>query len=424
MTVAATRGRLLHALPVALAAGLLVSYLVLWIHITPLDTGRSDFTNTYVGALLLRRGLGSSMYLPSLQTPLYLQLVAPLRAGTLPFLDSPTAAAVALPFTLLPLHTAYRLWSAMQLGLIAVAVLLAVRSAPGPRAGRRPGAADALIALSGAGSAVTLILGQWDGVWALGVALLYGLLRQRRMAAAGAVLAVTTLIAKPQLGLGLAAFVLGWHDRRLLLGAAAGGVATVGAWLVLAGTGGIAGFVAAAVHSIGVWQPSIMVSFLGITGNVVGDTPAAHIAGAVGSVVFMAVGGVLGASVRQRPYRLEAGLGAATVLSLLAAPHAFPQDLALLTPAVAWSLRTLRAEQRFAGWWLVTATWGATSLTVYLDIATKAARPLGVLTPWMLLGAAVCASLVCQFQGPPVSVGSALTSRGSTASPDPAAAHA
>lgn len=385
----------------AVCGALLLAYLLLWAEITPLQTGRSDFTNTYVGASLLRAGLGASMYQPALQDPLYLRLVAPLHTGVLPFIDAPLAAVVALPFTFLSLHTAYRVWSLLQLALIAAAGVVAVRAAPRSRLAGSQLAVVALIALSGAGSLMTLVLGQWDGISALGVALLYSWMRQRRMVAAGAALAITSLIAKPHLALGLAAFAVGRRDRRLLAGAAAGTVVCVLLSLLIAGVGGVSGFVGAVLHSVGVWQPSQMISMVGITGVLLGNTAAAHLTGAVSSLALMGVAAALGSAARGAPGRLEAGLAAATALSLLAAPHAYPQDLALLIPAAAWSLTTLwnsrSAPSRLMP--MVIAVWFAITAAVYLDVTTKAAVPLGTLTPWALIAAAALASGVCLAQG-------------------------
>jgi hypothetical protein len=279
--------------------------------------------------------------------------------------------------------------------------VIAVRAAPRSRLGGGQLAIIGLIALSGAGSLMTLVLGQWDGLSALGVALLYSWMRQRRMVAAGAALAVTSLIAKPHLALGLAAFVVGRRDRRLLAGAAAAAAVCVALSLLVAGVGGVTGFVGAVLHSVGVWQPSVMISMVGITGVVFGNTAAAHLTGAAASLILMVVAAVLGSAVRSSPARLEAGLAAATALSLLAAPHAYPQDLALLVPATAWCLTALWSS-RSAPSRLVTgvlAVWLAITAAVYLDVNTKASVPLGILTPWTLIAAAALGSGVCLAQG-------------------------
>ena len=388
----------------AASLALVLAYLVLWLGVGTFQIGRSDFTSTYVGATLLREGHGTSMYNEALQAPLHASLIAPDREGNLPFVNAPLAAAVALPVSLLSLQAAYRVWSLLQLALLVGAVVVAIRAAPGRRT--LPPltlVAVGLGALACLGTLATLLLGQWDGLSALGLAIAYACLRGRRPATAGAVLAVTALIAKPHLALGLAAFVIGMRDRRLLLGAAGGVVASLLLSLLVASPAGIAGFVGAAIHSTTRWQLANMVSLVGISGSIAGNGTASHILAAVGSLVAMALAAALGSAARNRPARLEAALAGAAVLSLLASPHAYWDDLALLVPALAWSLTALAARpggarRLGAG---VVAAWIAISVAAFVDIASNAAKPWGVLTPWVLIGAAALAIATCYRQGAP-----------------------
>ena len=387
-----------------LGGALVLAYLVLWLGVGALQIGRSDFTSTYVGATLLREGHGASMYNEALQTPLHAALIAPDREGNLPFVNPPLAAALALPVSLLNLDDAYRVWSLLQFALLVISVVVAIRAAP-RRASLPPItlAAIGLVALACLGTWATLLLGQWDGVSALGLAVAYACLRHRRPAAAGAVLAVTALIAKPHLALGLAAFVIGVRDRRLILGAAAGVAASVLLSLLVAGPGGIAGFVGSAMHSTTRWELANMVSLVGISGSIAGNGTASHVLAAVGSLVAIVIAAALGSAARNRPARLEAALAGAAVLSLLASPHAYWDDLALLVPALAWSFTALAARpggarRLGAG---VVAAWIAISVAAFVDIASNAAKPWGVLTPWVLIGAAALAIATCYRQGAP-----------------------
>jgi hypothetical protein len=389
-------------LPAAIAAAVLLAYVVLWLGAGAAQIGRSDFTSTYVGATLLREGQGGSMYDETLQAPLHAALIAPDREGNLPFVNAPLAAAVALPVSLLSLQAAYRLWSLLQLALLVGAVVVAIRAAPGRRS--LPPltlVAVGLGALACLGTLATLLLGQWDGLSALGLAVAYACLRGRRPATAGAVLAMTALIAKPHLALGLAAFVIGMRDRRLLLGAAGGVVASLLLSLLVASPAGIAGFVGAAIHSTTRWQLANMVSLVGISGAIAGNGTASHLLAAVGSVVAVAIAAALGSAARSRPARLEAALAGAAVLSLLASPHAYWDDLALLVPALAWSFTALAARPGGAGRLGagVVAAWIAISVAAFVDIASDAARPWGVLTPWVLIGAAALAIATCYREG-------------------------
>jgi alpha-1,2-mannosyltransferase len=393
------RGRTLLA--GAACAAIVVAYLILWLGVSAFEIGRSDFTSTYVGATLLREGHGASMYDETLQAPLHASLIAPDREGNLPFVNPPLAAALALPVSLLGLQAAYRLWSILQLALLVISVVVAIRGSPAWRGlPRLTVAAIAMAALACPGTWATLLLGQWDGVSALGLAVAYWSLRRGRPATAGAVLAVSSLIAKPHLALGLAAFVLGWRDRRLIGGAVAGLVAAVALSLLVAGPGGVGGFVGAAIHSTTRWQLANMVSLVGIGGAIAGNGTAAHLLAGVAELAAVAVAAVLGSMVRGHPARLEAALAGAAVLSLLASPHAYWDDLALLVPAAAWSLTALAARGAESGslTTAVIAIWVAISLAAYLDIATGAAVPLGLLTPWTLIAGAVLAFAVCRRQ--------------------------
>ena len=138
----------------------------------------------------------------------------------------------------------------------------------------------------------------------------------------------------------------------------------------MAGPGGVGGFVGAAIHSTTRWQLANMVSLVGIGGAIAGNGTAAHLLAGVAELAAVAVAAVLGVhGPRSRPARLEAALAGAAVLSLLASPHAYWDDLALLVPAAAWSLTALaargagcglpdRRRGRASGW---RSAWRATS---------------------------------------------------------------
>jgi len=395
---AVRRGTLLSA---AIGLAIVLAYIVLWVEFGPAQIARTDFTNTYVGATLVREGLGASMYSSALQASAYAHLIAPHRQGFLPFDAAPLAAVVAAPVTLLALDAAYRLWSLLQFVLIAAAAVIAVGAAPWKSgAGRGQRAAIGLIALACMGTCTTLLQGQWDGVSALGLAVFYLCLRQRRMGSAGVVLAATALLAKPNLALCLAAFVLGWRDRRLIVGMLAGGAAMGVVSLLAVGTGGVAGFVGSLGNQLNAWPLAPMVSLIGIAGSVLGQTHTAELVAAVGSIVAMAIAALLGSAVRGRPARLEAALAGATLLSILASPHAYTHDLAPLVPAAAWSFAALAGHRSgtrsLRG--AVLAVWVAINLAAYLA-ATGAAPGLVNLTPWALMAAAGLAIAVCLRQG-------------------------
>src|SRR5947209_10945128 len=108
----------------AVAAALLLAYMLIWSQVSTQQVGRSDFTSTYGGATLLRTGDRAQLYDESAQARLHTRLIAPDTEGNLPFVDAPIAAALAAPVTFLDLQTAYRLWSIVQLVVLIIAVLI------------------------------------------------------------------------------------------------------------------------------------------------------------------------------------------------------------------------------------------------------------------------------------------------------------
>jgi hypothetical protein len=390
-----SRPRLPAAVVAMTAAVLLAAYVVLWSGVTTANIGTSDFTATYVGATLMREGHGAAMYDQSLQAPLHAALIAPLRRGNLPFVYPPLTAVPVLPLTVLPLTTAYRLWQAAQLLMLAAAVVLALRAAPWPDRLRRtgvPGAA-ALAALAGTGTLSLGLLGQLDGFTALGLAGAYSLWRKDRGFAGGAALAATAAMVKPHLAIGLAALLLGWRDRRVLAGAAFGLGLVVLTSFAAVGPGGFSGFVRAVTDDAGRWPLASMLGFTGLTGSWLGNGAAAEILAGAGSVAAVSACALLGGHLSRDRGALEPCLAAATMLSLLASPHLLSHDLVLLAPALAWMIAWAAARDGVAAWpgrhgRAVLTGWVLLSLTVALDLGADQAAPPGRLVPWALLGLA------------------------------------
>jgi hypothetical protein len=378
-----------------LGVALLAGYAALWIGVSQANIGSADFTSTYVAGTLLREGHGATMYDQSLQAPLHAALIAPLQRGNLPFVNPPLSAVAAAPLTLLPLTAAYRIWQALQLLMLVLAVVVAARAAPWPASLRRRGVAGAaaLAALAGTGTLSLGLLGQWDGFSALGLAAAYALWRRDDRFAGGAVLAATAAIAKPHLAIGLAALLLGWRDRRVLTGAAAGVVAVLLVSLLAVGPGGLGGFVDAARSDAGRWPLASMLGFTGLFGSWLGDGAATQLLAAAGSV--LAVGGclLLGRRLASGRSALEPCLAAATLLSLLASPHLLSHDLVLLAPVLVGLMGWAAVRDGMVPWpgahtRAVLAGWVLLSLAAAVDLGSQAAAPPGRLVPWALLGLA------------------------------------
>lgn len=402
---------------VAVSAALLAAYAIVWTRLSPADIGRSDFTAFYVGGTLLRAGHAASLYDESLQAPLHARLIAPDHEGNLPFVDPPVAAALALPVTLLALDTAYRVWALVELAVLAGAVAIAVAAAPGPAgnfSARRWAAG--LAAMAGAGTLFAVSQAQWTPVLALGLASAYW--RWQRAAApstprrdavasplpalGAAALVVAALVGKPQLILGLVAFMAGWGRRDLLLGAAAGFAGFCLVSLAIAGPAGIAGFVRIVSGSTTRWDTHLMIGVSGVAAALTGGGAASiALVGAL-SVVACGAAYILGRRVRRDRSRLTVALAGATALSLLAAPHAYLDDLATLAPVAAWSLAAaIIAEPRAtaAGWRTavaaVLALWLGVNSAAVVDLAAQGSLPTGPLTAYALAlagGAALVAT--------------------------------
>ena len=373
------------------AAALLITYLALWAGVTRMEIGRSDFTSTYVGATLLRQGHHTQLYDESLQAPLHHRLIAPDGEGNLPFVNPPGAAVLALPVTPLDLTAAYRLWSLLQLILIGIGTFIAVRAAPWPAGTHRAvrGAAW-LLGFAGAGAANTLLLGQWDGFITLGIGAAYASWRRGHDATAGAWLGAVALVAKPHLFFGVAAFLLGRRDRRAILGAVAALVAVGAASLLVVGPHGMVDFARISLGGTDRWPLRSLLGFTGLFGSWLGNAPAAHALAAFCSVVACIACAGLGARSRSEATMFEPALAGTIALTLVASPHLLGQDLALLAPALAWTLAWAAARDRRAKQWpgltgrRVLMLWVLLNAVAAVDFGNDRAAPPGRLVPIVL----------------------------------------
>lgn len=394
----------------AVSAALLIAYALIWTRLSAADIGRSDFTAFYVGATLLRQGHAASLYDESLQTPLHARLIEPDHEGNLPFVDPPMAAALVLPVTLLDLDSAYRVWALVEVTVLAGAVLIAgraaSRSAP-QRPSRLTRTALFGVALGGIGTLFAMTQAQWTPVLALGLAVAYECWQRnrgspgRRDAAVGAAaLLLGAAVGKPQLALGLIAFLLGWRRRGLLLGSVTAVTGAAAISLLLAGPGGIAGFVHIVIGSAARWDPHLMIGATGFAAGFAGRGVPAAIVAVLITLVACAGAFVLGRRVRREPSTLPAGLAGAAALSLLAAPHAYLADVALLAPASAWILAAAASQassvtghrtSRPAGLAPLLALWAALSIAAAIDLTTGGQWHSGPMTPYVLAAAGAAA---------------------------------
>jgi len=358
---------------------LLLTAAALWLQLGRQQIGRSDFTSTYVGSSLLRQGHRADLYDEPVQARLHARLIAPDREGNLPFVNPPTAALVGVPFSLLPLVPAYRLWSALQAALVGIACLLAAGGLPRRRATL---VAVVLIALASPALLRLLLLGQWNGVNAVGLAIAYRCWRSGRMATGGAVLAGSAMLAKPHLAIGFAAFLIGWWQWRALLGAALATVSVAGTWLAIATPRGLAGWVTLTASDAHRWDPASFVGFTGLTGATLGTTPAATGIAALLSIAGIAAAIALGHGARA-PGRLPTGLAGAAVLTALVSPHVYDHDLVIIPVALSWWLmEQLRAGLAGRALTVAVAGWLAVCL---IQLSVQGTSRPGAVVPWLLL---------------------------------------
>jgi hypothetical protein len=390
-----SRQRLTAVVIAAMALSILVAYTVMWVDVSQAHIGGSDFTATYVGGTLLREGHGAAIYDQTLQAPLHAALIAPSRGGNLAFVYPPPAAVLVLPLTLLPLTAAYRVYQVGQLLMLALAVVIAARAAPWPLSRQRrfvPVVAG-LAALAGQGSLALGLLGQWDGLSALGLAAAYALWRRDARFAGGAVLAASAAIAKPHLALGLAALLIGWRERRVLAGAASGVMAMLVVSLATVGPAGFGAFLASTQADASRWPLASMLGFTGLFGSWLGDGAATQLLAAACTVLALAGCVLLGRRLARDRSALEPCLAAATVLSLLASPHLLTHDLVLLAPVMVGLLAWAAVRDGPIAWpgphgrWVLTG-WLMLCLAAAIDLGSEAAAPPGRVVPWALLGMA------------------------------------
>jgi hypothetical protein len=393
------RTRRAVAIAAGVAALLLASYAITWAQVTPSRERGTDFSASYVAALLLRDGNGSQLYNQQAEHTRHLEL---LPAGTiidLPFITPPTTALLALPLVALDAGTAFRVWSLLGLVLLLLAAWIAIRAGPWPEERMLgPRLAVLLLAVAGGGTYAFLLLGQIDGFTALGLAAAYAGWRKGRPGIAGFWLGLAFVATKPHLAIGLGIWLVARRDWRALAGAATGCAVVAAVSLALVGTTGLTGFVSALGFAYGntpgastLGIPGLVTSWLGS-----GALPAAI--GIAGSLIALAACALLGARSYGKPLALEASLAGTVALSLVASPHLLAHDLVILAPAFAWC--AARAAAADAPPWpgpptlRVMAAWAIIGVLAFLDTGNSAPAPPGRLVPIGLIGIGVAAILV------------------------------
>jgi hypothetical protein len=384
------------AIAAAVSTLLLVYYAISWAQVTPLRERGTDFSASYVAALVLRDGDGAQLYNQQVEHARHLSL---LPAGTvinLPFITPPTSALLALPLTALDPGTAFRVWSVIELLLLALAVWIAIRAGPWPAsAGRSPRVATALMALATGGTYAFLVLGQIDGVTALGLAAAYLAWRKDRPALAGFWMALGFAATKPHLAIGLGIWLVARRDWRALAGALAGSALVAAVSLALVGPAGVGGFISALGFAAGNTPGASTLGIPGLVASWLGGGTVAVVIGIGGSLLALIGCWLLGTRTRGVSGALETSLAGAVALSLVASPHLLPHDLVILAPAFAWCAARAAAADSAPWPGLVTirllAAWAVLGVLTLVDTGNAASAPPGRLVPLGLIGIGVAA---------------------------------
>jgi Glycosyltransferase family 87 len=405
------------------AAVLLASYAITWAQVTPSRERGTDFSASYVAALLLRSGNGAQLYDQQLEHARHLEL---LPAGTvidLPFITPPTTALLVLPLVAFDAGTAFRVWSLLELAMLVLAVWIAIRAGPwSPLRMRGPRAAVLLMAIAGGGTYAFLLLGQIDGITAIGLAAAYAAWRKDRPGPAGFWLGLAFAATKPHLAIGLAIWLLARRDWRALTGAVASCAVVAAVSLVLVGPAGIGGFISALGFAYGNTPGTSTLGIPGLVASWLGSGALPAAIGVIGSLIALAGCALLGARSRGNLMGLEASLAGAAALSLVASPHLLAHDLVILAPAFAWC--AARAAVADASPWpglatlRVVAAWAIISVFAFLDTGNSAPAPPGRLVPLGLLGVGVAALVISSSRSRargPARVALAQSGRGSGA---------
>lgn len=394
-------GRRRQLLALVVASAMVIAFVVIWASLSAHWRSGVDFSSMYSAATLVREGGVRQIYNPQALARVGDRLMAPDHL-ILPFQEVALGAVGMVPLTVLRLADAFRVWTALQFLLVVASVVIAVRAAPVRLPlGALGLAAIAAIAMAGFGTEQLLSYGNWSGLNALGVAMAYRSWNRGSYAAGGAWLAGTAAIAKPHLAIGLLVFVIGWGNRRAILGAVAAGGTALIAFAALMGVEGLRSFLSTVSQDTTVWSPRGGTSIFALPSVWFNDGPMTQVVGIAGVCAALAVCFALGRRVRRERSLLGAGLAATAVLSLLAAPHGYLYDTVMLAPAVAWSLAELDlfGVHRRAIWatpWAVVALWAAaTWIDRVLDLPLRpAVYVVGEFGVWATIGLAAALWLI------------------------------
>jgi hypothetical protein len=261
-----------------------------------------------------------------------------------------------------------------------------------------------LMALAGGGTFAFLLLGQIDGIAALGLAAAYASWRGERNARAGFWLGLAFAATKPHLAIGLGIWLIARRDWRALGGAATGCALIAAVSIVLVGPAGLGDFVSALGFAYGNTPASSTVGVPGLVASWLGTGTVPAVIGVIGALLALGGCAILGARSRGASITLEVSLAGAAALSLVASPHLLAHDLVILAPVFAWC--AARAATSEVAPWPGTVTlrvigaWTILGLFAFLDTGNSASAPPGRLVPLALLAIGAAALVITGSRSP------------------------
>lgn len=195
-------------------------------------------------------------------------------------------------------------------------------------------------------------------------------------------LAIGVFGIKPQLCIGVLAFVIGWKNRRAVIGGVTGGGIVVVGSLVLVG-----------FHGFAMWlglTKDLLVhrgqgEYLGIPGlltTILGSHSVTYVMTGV-AVGFLGLGaGWVGLQVRNGRVNPAVGVSVAVIISLCASPHLYLHDFVVFAPIFVFLTVKARNEGILipgALWWLVLG------ISAFIDMRVTQIGNLIKLSPLILL---------------------------------------
>jgi hypothetical protein len=328
----------------------------------------NDFRGYYAAAQIGVRGGWSRIYDLRLQAAAG-EAIAGVRGNWVPFVNPPPMAWIMAPLTLLPFAVAYWLWDAILLGGVVASWRLVVTGDGWRRA------ATLLATLAVLPVTFAFMLGTSGLLNAIAVPVAWWLLKRRKDAGAGLVLAAA-IAAKPQDAFLLPLALLIAGRVRAFVAAAAGLAVLAAASLLTLGGSGLRTMIATLV---GTEAQLLEVNHRFTVIGVFGDHPATYVIQAVLALAALA-------TARRRRSRLELVMAGGVLASFFLAPHLSLQDYSVLA-TTSWLLLRLRLRPPLI------------ALFGFGYLAAEFAVPLGMLPLFLFeLGLLVALALPAGFE--------------------------